>query len=417
MPSCLSPMPDAVKSRVNTTPLSTRTELVFGGQPKFRLAYDNYTFIMIVLRLFAAAVCLTLARAQVTVPSVVPDGNTVVVSMSSDPALGTVPVVIATLSAAPQTTARAETSTTPRVVGQPGPTDEDPGPTTYRYTTTLANGETVVITDTFTPSYGVTTIQTTAPAGTIIPYDQYTSIYGGGSGNQLNNAIRRLAAFGAGASAIVGGDPVEKRGNGHNMFSHTAVALYALVLAGAAAAQSTMTVATPASIVQCQPVQLSWSGGTAPYFPSIIPGQQAGAAALKEFPSQQGTSLTWTADLAAGTYITIQVRDSTGTVQYSSALSIQTSSDASCVNSSVSASASGGAAQTGAATSAAAGSSTTSAAAGSATAASGSSSASASRTTATTTAGSGSTPNSASMITKSAFGVAGLAGLIGAALF
>lgn len=31
----------------------------------------------------------------------------------------------------------------------------------------------------------------------------------------------------------------------HNMFSHTAVALYALVLAGAAAAQSTMTVATP----------------------------------------------------------------------------------------------------------------------------------------------------------------------------
>ncbi|ELU40737.1 hypothetical protein AG1IA_05246 [Rhizoctonia solani AG-1 IA] len=93
-----------------------------------------------------------------------------------------------------------------------------------------------------------------------------------------------------------------------NMYSKSIAALYALVLAGAAAAQSTMTVATPPSVVQCQPVQLSWSGGTAPYFPSIIPGQQAGSPALKEFPSQTGTSLTWTVDLIASTYITLPTR-------------------------------------------------------------------------------------------------------------
>ncbi|CUA70038.1 hypothetical protein RSOLAG22IIIB_08882 [Rhizoctonia solani] len=201
------------------------------------------------------------------------------------------------------------------------------------------------------------------------------------------------------------------------MFSQTAVALYALVLAGAAAAQSTMTVATPASVVQCQPVALSWSGGTAPYFPSIIPGQQAGAAALKEFPSQTGTSLTWTVDLIANTYITIQVRDSTGTVQYSSAVSIQNSSDSSCVNANVSATPSGGsggstatATATGGATSivvstASAGSSASSRASASGSATSAAASASAS------------SANSASMVTKGAFGVAGLAGLIGAALF
>ncbi|QRV75136.1 hypothetical protein RhiJN_03151 [Ceratobasidium sp. AG-Ba] len=193
--------------------------------------------------------------------------------------------------------------------------------------------------------------------------------------------------------------------------SHTFVALYAVALAGFAAAQSTMTVATPASVVQCQPVQLSWSGGTAPYFPSIIPGQQAGAPALKEFPSQTGTSLTWTVDLIANTYITIQVRDSTGSVQYSSAVSIQNSSDASCVNGSVSASASGGPAATTPAASTPAGTS----AAATGTAPAGSRSNSVSKTSAAPSATT--SPNSASAVTKGSFGVAALAGLIGAALF
>ncbi|CAE6461489.1 unnamed protein product [Rhizoctonia solani] len=202
------------------------------------------------------------------------------------------------------------------------------------------------------------------------------------------------------------------------MFSNTAVALYALVLAGVASAQS-FTVATPPSVVQCQPAQLSWSGGQAPYFPSIIPGSQPGAAALKEFPSQPGTSLVWNVDLAQGTSITIQIRDSTGTVQYSSAISIQNSADASCVNASVSATASGGstATGTGAATSAAPTATTPAgSSAGSSAASSASTRASASGS-ATSAAASPSSSNAASMVTKGAFGVAGLAGLVGAALF
>ncbi|KAF8604200.1 hypothetical protein BDV93DRAFT_522653 [Ceratobasidium sp. AG-I] len=212
------------------------------------------------------------------------------------------------------------------------------------------------------------------------------------------------------------------------MFSNTIVALYALALAGAAAAQAGgFTVATPASVVQCQPASLSWSGGTAPYFPSIIPGSQPGAAALKEFPSTSSTSQVWTVDLAQGTSITIQVRDSSGALQYSSAITIQNSSDASCVNASVSGTGAAGssapvtsdaaatsapAATTAPAASSAAGSSSTRAASS----ASASVSRSASATSASASA-SAAANNAASAVTKGAFGVAALAGLIGAALF
>jgi hypothetical protein len=56
-----------------------------------------------------------------------------------------------------------------------------------------------------------------------------------------------------------------------------------------------------AAVVQCQPVALNWRGGTPPYFLSIIPGGQVSAAALIDFGQLSGTSLTWTANITAGT--------------------------------------------------------------------------------------------------------------------
>lgn len=55
-----------------------------------------------------------------------------------------------------------------------------------------------------------------------------------------------------------------------------------------------------ASMVQCQPTKLSWAQGSAPFFVSIIPGGQAGAAPLKDFGKQDGNELTYTVDLPAG---------------------------------------------------------------------------------------------------------------------
>ncbi|KAG8692570.1 hypothetical protein FRC09_011106 [Ceratobasidium sp. 395] len=183
-------------------------------------------------RLIAAAAWLAFASAQFT--SVDPAGNSVIVSGSIDATGGTVPVAVGTVapgtpgaptpgapppaattpvstpasSPAPvPTSAPAATSTTPRVVGQPGPTAGEPGPTTYRYTTVDANGATVVLTDTYTPSYGVTTLSTVPPAGSIMPYDQYTAMYGGGSGGGGgglgNSAARQYLPFGIRATVVM----------------------------------------------------------------------------------------------------------------------------------------------------------------------------------------------------------------------
>ncbi|KAG8694140.1 hypothetical protein FRC08_008687 [Ceratobasidium sp. 394] len=106
-------------------------------------------------RLLAAAAWLTFASAQTFLSTVpVPDGNTEVLSVSTDLVGNTVPIVVGTLTGpgttpaatpgltptptpAPgasttplATSAPAVTTTTPRVVGQPGPTGQvsDPIP-------------------------------------------------------------------------------------------------------------------------------------------------------------------------------------------------------------------------------------------------------------------------------------------------
>ncbi|KAK8864328.1 hypothetical protein IAR55_001575 [Kwoniella newhampshirensis] len=112
------------------------------------------------------------------------------------------------------------------------------------------------------------------------------------------------------------------------MFSRSIVAIVAL--AGSALAQ--LTVQTPASLIQCQPALLSWTGGQGPYFLAAIPGGQPSAAALKDFGQQTGNSITWTVDIASGTSVTLKVTDSTGVVNYNQAVTIQPGSSSACLN-------------------------------------------------------------------------------------
>lgn len=114
--------------------------------------------------------------------------------------------------------------------------------------------------------------------------------------------------------------------------SSALMALTGLVAAGVALAQSSLTVATPPSFVQCQPISLSWSGGTAPYFPRITtPG--ASGTTVVQFDQTSGTSQTWTVNQAVGSQFTIAVTDSTGVTQYSSTTNpvVAGSSSAWCV--------------------------------------------------------------------------------------
>ncbi|KAK9898680.1 hypothetical protein P389DRAFT_167214 [Cystobasidium minutum MCA 4210] len=97
-----------------------------------------------------------------------------------------------------------------------------------------------------------------------------------------------------------------------------------------------LTVNTPASAVQCQPVALSWGDGSAPFYVSIIPGGQPSAAALENIPTQSGTSYTWMVDIDAGTSITVKVVDSTGAVNYSDQVTIQQGTTTDCSASSAS---------------------------------------------------------------------------------
>ncbi|KAI5479496.1 hypothetical protein MNV49_003438 [Pseudohyphozyma bogoriensis] len=174
----------------------------------------------------------------------------------------------------------------------------------------------------------------------------------------------------------------------------------------------------------------AWTGGTAPYFLSIvggvisshfwtvslttfcraiqIPGGQPSAAALESFPETSDTSVTWTVDIAAGTSISLSLKDSTGTIVYSDQVTIQAGTTTSCVGassaasgSSTSAAAAGGSSSSAAAAGA---SSTTSKAAstGSSSAAAGSSSSSAASNAKTTSSSSGAATSGSSTTSSAA---------------
>jgi len=197
-----------------------------------------------------------------------------------------------------------------------------------------------------------------------------------------------------------------------------AVALLALL--PAALAQQ-LTVSSPSSVVECEPVQLSWNGGTAPYFLSLIPGGQASAPAIKQFPTQSGTSYTWLADLPSGTTFTISLKDSSGSQQYSSIITIQNGTSTSCVNTSVQESGtagSSGATAGGSSPSGTSGAATTGGA--STTGGSDHSSGSGSATATSSGSSSSSTAHSAAggrVAAAGSVGLAGLMGLVGATLF
>ncbi|KAF8992849.1 hypothetical protein BDQ17DRAFT_1286827, partial [Cyathus striatus] len=97
-----------------------------------------------------------------------------------------------------------------------------------------------------------------------------------------------------------------------------------------------LTVNTPTSVVQCQPIMLSWSGGSPPYYISLLPGGQVSATAIKSFDRQDGNQYTWIVDLPSGTPFTISLKDGTGIQAYSDAVMVQPSPslDNSCMNNS-----------------------------------------------------------------------------------
>ncbi|KIP05029.1 hypothetical protein PHLGIDRAFT_129143 [Phlebiopsis gigantea 11061_1 CR5-6] len=201
--------------------------------------------------------------------------------------------------------------------------------------------------------------------------------------------------------------------------------------------QGGLQVNSLSGVIECEPVLISWSGGSPPYYLSFIPGGQPSAPAMKQFAPQQGTSFTWNVDLPAGTQFSTELKDSSGQPVYSGIQTVEPGDSTSCENSAVMESGSSTAtSQTPAAAAAAStdmtmatsshatstvpsssgssGSATSSGSVTHITAAVQSSASTTSTSTATATATQNAAPQGSSI---NAFGIAGLLGLVGAALF
>ncbi|KAK4052563.1 hypothetical protein OIO90_004332 [Microbotryomycetes sp. JL221] len=86
---------------------------------------------------------------------------------------------------------------------------------------------------------------------------------------------------------------------------------------------SSQRIDSPPSVVSCLNTRLSFGGGTPPYYISVVPAGDVGAAPLVTLPPQIGTSYTWPVELPAGSNITFVIRDSEGILNFSSPVTVQ----------------------------------------------------------------------------------------------
>jgi len=173
------------------------------------------------------------------------------------------------------------------------------------------------------------------------------------------------------------------------------------------------TANTPANVAECEPVQLSWVGGTGPFDCSLTSGTNPNGPALVTFQPTNASPITYTVAFAANTQLDFVCRDSTGLLAQTAPFTVLAGVSTACLTAGPSGS------------SAAAGTTAASPAAGSSAAAtSGTTPAatngnklttSASASTATTSAKSSSS-NAASVAGEISYGVAGVIGAVVAAV-
>ncbi|KAI0658223.1 hypothetical protein C8Q70DRAFT_895836, partial [Cubamyces menziesii] len=86
----------------------------------------------------------------------------------------------------------------------------------------------------------------------------------------------------------------------------------------------------PRPPVQCEAFEFTWRGGTAPFVFSVL-SDQSSSTTLEQFSGITTGFYRWTADIAAGTSIVLQIADATGASVGTGPLTVQASSDSGCV--------------------------------------------------------------------------------------
>ncbi|EIM91078.1 uncharacterized protein STEHIDRAFT_152753 [Stereum hirsutum FP-91666 SS1] len=115
----------------------------------------------------------------------------------------------------------------------------------------------------------------------------------------------------------------------------TATLLSAAAIRGA---RADFTIDTPASLVQCQAQQITWSQTTGPYNLIVVSAADPCGDDLVDLGDHDGLSMTWTVNVAAGTEVLLALEDETGEEAWTGAVTVAASDDSSCLSSSSSSS-------------------------------------------------------------------------------
>ncbi|KAI0077280.1 hypothetical protein K474DRAFT_1661888 [Panus rudis PR-1116 ss-1] len=128
---------------------------------------------------FAAPVWGQLAQTITTIDAL---GETIVEVVTTDVLGLATTQTLQTLTGTSTSSQTTATTTTPDIqqgpVGMPPTVTPVAGNTVYTYTTTDANGDTIAVADTFTPTFAATKTPAVTTTGTILDYSEWLSMVG-----------------------------------------------------------------------------------------------------------------------------------------------------------------------------------------------------------------------------------------------
>ncbi|GAW10181.1 hypothetical protein LENED_012421 [Lentinula edodes] len=106
------------------------------------------------------------------------------------------------------------------------------------------------------------------------------------------------------------------------------VTLFAAAAINGAAAQ--LNIQTP-SMTTCEPVDITWSSTTGPYNLIMVSPDDPCGDALVDLGDQDGTSVSWTPNVAPGTQLELSLVDANDDEAWSGTITVAQGSDTSCV--------------------------------------------------------------------------------------
>lgn len=105
-----------------------------------------------------------------------------------------------------------------------------------------------------------------------------------------------------------------------------------LLLVSITSSTLALVIDTPtATVAQCQTVDLTWSGGVAPYYPDVTSTDTAFLLEMLDPVGTRATSGTWLVSVAAGAQIIFEVYDAAGSRNQSDVVTVQAGTDVSCL--------------------------------------------------------------------------------------